>query len=372
MDEEGAAGSGKSTAADEKGRESYSALPRKIEELADQVVVLRSRSGVLTKKVAYDASGWAVTPFSAGAYFSVHERAVDNFDELVALLERVARDPRAAVVRGRPLPGIDRHRCRRLCRREEHGDDVTFESAARRWIALDIDGVSEPACTTFAAEPEAGVEHVLELLPEPFAATSCYWQATSSAGVKSGIRARVWFWLSRPVSDAEARGWLASAPVDRSLFTPVALHYVAPPILAPGTPSPVARRSGTRRGLIDVVEVPAELPSIETAVAVPVNLDGLAPTEADLAALAAAVRRSRAARAIWVGERQFADRSSRHYSLAVALAHAGLRDPDVLHRVLVEHDRRVSADMNKIARSDYVRRTIGAALAAAISARAAR
>ena len=169
---------------------------------------------------------------------------------------------------------------------------MTYEASPRRWIALDVDGVPEPPCLTFAAEPEEGVEHVLGLVPEPFADASCWWQATASAGIKPGIRCRLWFWLSRPVSDAEAKGWLARAPVDRSLFSPVMPHYTAPPILETGTPDPVARRSGIRRGLTDVVEVPAELPAVETIAALPVALDGEELTAADLEALAAAVRRS--------------------------------------------------------------------------------
>ena len=84
----------------------------------------------------------------------------------------------------------------------------------------------------------------------------------------------------------------------------MALHYTAPPILEAGTPDPVARRSGIRRGLSDTVDVPAELPTVETIDALPVALDGEELTAADLEALAAAVRRSPAVRAIWTGDRR--------------------------------------------------------------------
>lgn len=328
----------------------------------DSATVLRSRSGVLTKRLRSTAAGWDIVPFSAGTWFSAHRRNIGSFDELAALLERVAADPRAGIVRGTLLAGTDPARCRRLSDRAEHGGAVTFRSCPRPWIALDIDGVSDPDC--FPAYPEAGVEHVLEHLPEPFAGVSCWWQATGSAGIKPGIRCRLWFWLSRPVSDAEAKGWLRDAPVDRSLFTPVALHYTAAPILAPGTPNPVARRCGVRRGAVDTVEVPAELPKIETMPAATVALDGLEPTAADLTALASAVRRSRAVREIWTGERTFVDRSTRHFRLAAALARAGCRDADTIHRVLIACDQRHDADLSKILRADYARRTIGAALAA--------
>ena len=270
----------------------------------------------------------------------------------------------AAVVRGRLLPHADPARCRRLSDRAAHGDAVTFAPALRRWLALDVDGVPEPLCLTFAAEPEAGVEHVLGMLPEPFADASCWWQATSSAGIKPGIRCRLWFWLSRPVSDGEAKGWMAGHPVDRSLFTPVALHYTAAPILAAGMPDPVIRRSGVRRGLSDLVEVPGELPLVATIAASPVSLDAAELTAADLEALALAALRSRAARAIWTGERSFPDRSTGHFAFAAALARAGCTDPDTLHRALIAYDRRRGHDTGKILRADYARRTIAAALAA--------
>ena len=110
--------------------------------------------------------------------------------------------------------------------------------------------------------------------------------------------------------------------------------------------------------------MPAELPAVETIAALPVTLDGEELTAADLDALAAAVRRSPAVRAIWTGQRTFHDRSTRHFHLAKALARAGCRDADTLHRVLAACDRRQGADLTKIMRADYVRRTIGAALAA--------
>ena len=163
-------------------------------------------------------------------------------------------------------------------------------------LQLDIDDVPEPDCLTFAAEPEAGVEHVLELLPEPFADASCWWQATSSAGLKPGIRCRLWFWLSRPVSDGEAKGWLARHPVDRSIFTPVAPHYMAPPILAPGMADPVIRRCGVRHGLDDTVRCrrccrwSRPWPPARSA------LDGDELTADELVALAAAVRPRRSVR----------------------------------------------------------------------------
>lgn len=326
------------------------------------VTVLRSLGGALTKRVRLARDGWRLTGFSAGRWFAAHEREVGGFAHLAGLLERITGASRCAVVRGRLLPGADPRRCRRLCDRAKHGDAVTFAAAARRWLAVDIDSLPEPPGCTFAAEPEDGVEHALGLLPEPFREASCWWQATGSAGIKPGIRCRLWFWLSRPVDDAEAKGWLARAPVDRSLYGPVSLHYVAAPILEGGR-DPVARRHGVRVGLTDTVPVPAALPRVAAPAAVPVELDGAELGQEDLAALAAAVLREPRAGAIWRGERTFPDRSTGHFALAAALARGGCTDPDTLHRVLVAYDRRGGRDVAKVLRPDYAQRTIGAALA---------
>lgn len=331
--------------------------------MTDTVTILRSRSGVLTKRIGRTPDGWRLVPFTSGAWYEVHERTVADFAELAALLERVARDPRAAIVRGACRPGVNRRRCRRLSDRAEHGDAVTFEPCARRSLAVDVDGLEEPPGCTFAAEPEDGIEHALGRLPEPFQDASCWWQATSSAGIKPGIRCRLWFWLSRPVDDAEAKGWLQGAPADRSLYTPVALHYLAAPILESGTPEPVVRRHGRRQGLVDTVEVPAELPRVTALAATPVNLDGKELSREGLEALAAAALASPLIADLWSGKRAYPDRSSGHFAFAAALVRAGCRDANTIHDVLLAWDDRHGRDLGKLSRAGYAARTIGRALA---------
>jgi hypothetical protein len=60
--------------------------------------------------------------------------------------------------------------------------------------------------------------------PPEFQNVSTWWQMTNSAGIKPGIRLRLWFWLDRPVTDDEAKRWLAYAPVDQALYSPVQVH----------------------------------------------------------------------------------------------------------------------------------------------------
>ena len=157
-----------------------------------------------------------IVPFSGGRLFDVYELPAYDFAALAAILARVAARRDCCVVRGQILPHVPRRYIRRLCDRAMHGEAVTFEEQARSWLALDIDGVPDPDC--FPAEPETGVKHVLELLPEPFREASCWWQATGGAGVKPGIRCRLWFKLSRDIADCEAKAWLAGYPVDSRSF----------------------------------------------------------------------------------------------------------------------------------------------------------
>ena len=86
-----------------------------------------------------------------------------------------------------------------------------------------------------------------QLLPEQFAKASCWWQATGSAGIKPGIRRTAVVLAEQGDQRRPGQGLADKYPVDRSLFTPVALHYTAPPVLAPGTPDPMTHRCGVRQ-----------------------------------------------------------------------------------------------------------------------------
>ena len=210
----------------------------------DRLTVLRTHGRPLTKCLRPDGS---LVAYANAKHFTVREVAVGSLDDLVAAFDRLSRDPRCAVIRGLPVEGLDRQRALRR--------KTNFAPAPRRWLAVDVDGVDEPIGLTFAAEPEAGAEYVRDsLLPPAFENAVCWWQATSSAGIKPGIRARLWFWCNRPVGDAEAKRWLADAPVDPTLYGPVTLHYVAAPIVEPGARDPIARRQGVLDG--DDVVVP--------------------------------------------------------------------------------------------------------------------
>ena len=153
----------------------------------------------------------------------------------------------------------------------------TFEDCPRCWTILDVDRVPVPDHLTddWVDEPDAAVEHVLGLLPEPFRTATSWWSISSSAAipgphgreVAKALKLKLAFWLDRPLLGTEVKRWMAAekAPVDPAVFSAVQLIYVARPGFGPGLHDPVPRRSGIWQGEVDTVAVPDLLPEPDTA-----------------------------------------------------------------------------------------------------------
>ena len=102
-------------------------------------------------------------------------------------------------------------RTRNLEPDEEHRYAVTwlptFEDRPRSWVIFDVDRVPVPdhLSDDWVDEPEAAVEHVLGLLPEPFRTATCWWSISSSAAipgphgreVAGAFKLKLAFWLDR-------------------------------------------------------------------------------------------------------------------------------------------------------------------------------
>ena len=109
------------------------------------------------------------------------------------------------------------------------------------------------------------VKHAVTHLPPEFATANCWWQFSSSMGMKPGIRLHLWYWLHRAIDENEAKTWLASYPVDLALYNPVQPHYVAKPVFEDGIADPVTARSGLldpTKTMSDTVAVPNSFPPI--------------------------------------------------------------------------------------------------------------
>jgi hypothetical protein len=236
--------------------------------------------------------------------FRTLEVEVAGITSLAAMLDAVVSDGQAVVIRGtpgqfyprngnavfrllRPQVGLasaktgTRISQNRIRKHNLEPDGVhryavtwlpTFEERPRSWVIFDIDRVSVPdhLAGDWVDDPEASLEHVLGLLPEPFRAATCWWSISSSAAVPgpSGrevagdFKLKLAFWLDRRLTGAQIKRWMAAekAPVDPAVFGAVQLIYLARPSFGPGLHDPVPRRSGTWQGEVDVVAVPELLP----------------------------------------------------------------------------------------------------------------
>jgi hypothetical protein len=234
---------------------------------ADHLTVLTTDGGLATKQIRlhHKTGKLIVTGYGKAYWFKVCEWPVDGIAALAAQLERLTRAPLAFVIRGAPLPGIDRARCRRLRHPDpQSGDAATFTDADRHWFAIDIDKIARPVTIDPVGDPDGAIEYLIGLLPPELHDASCWWQWTSSQGLpgtEETLSARLWFWSVDSMSDAELTRWCRSANqrvgyrlIDQSLFRAVQPHFCAAPIFS-GMRDPLPVRHGVRLGLDDAVSL---------------------------------------------------------------------------------------------------------------------
>ena len=193
--------------------------------------------------------------YSRAKLFQYSAHTIRKLSDLYELVKYYTYTPHTCLIRGIPAPGLVEP-ARRL------GVDFPMPIEGARWICLDFDGVElPPGCDPFGPD---GVEHAVNQLPTEFQAGSYIAQFSASAGVlnpdgtpyKPGLRAHVFFWLDRRVTNEELKGWLFDYPVDKALFTPVQPHYIADPILGPGILCAVNTRLYLQKKGSDIVQPP--------------------------------------------------------------------------------------------------------------------
>ena len=219
----------------------------------DQVTIMKCAFGCSAAKTITAAG---IKPYACGMWFTTTEGEVTGLARLAGLLEQIQRQARIFTIRGEPIEGHDPGRVRKKC----HPDPADpaapyFRAKARRHLAIDLDSFSLPAGVA-PLDARAVGEAGRALLPAELRSAGCWAQLTSSAGYAPGGRCRLWFWCSRPVSDAEVKRWLKGYPVGTSLYNPVQPHYVARPTFTDGIADPAPIRSIILPGEVDVVAVP--------------------------------------------------------------------------------------------------------------------
>ena len=222
----------------------------------DSITIMRcARNRRATKLVTGLPDGSIrVDSYDAGKFAAVAERQVAGIADLALALDEVSLDPRCFVIRGEPLAGINRERCRRLLYKHEDGTPPAFREVPRRWAIIDFDDPPGP----YRFDPRDGALAAIycrSLLPPAWRRSSFWWALSSSAGFKAGVRVKVAFWLDRAATWRELERILAGCPIDASTLRPVQPIFVARPILV-DVADPIRQRSGFEEDIHDAVPLP--------------------------------------------------------------------------------------------------------------------
>lgn len=232
---------------------------------ADTVCVLACADKLkLTKTWRADGT---IQQYDDAKHFRVYERQVSSIHDVAVLMQKLAKKPNCALIRGRFVGAAhavgEGGAFRRVLK--------NFHDQPLHFVMLDIDRF-QPAADP-VREPVAAIdEFITSALPECFHYRSYYWQLSSSAGHPSKaasreLRAHLVFWLEKPYTSGQLKAWklARNIAVDGALFNPVQLHFVADPVLEDGVAGAVPTRGGLVEGLAGdtvALEIPANLTAL--------------------------------------------------------------------------------------------------------------
>lgn len=225
--------------------------------MTTHVTVLRTRGPKLAKTWRADGT---IADYDNAKSYTVRTLPVANLNDLYALLQRQAGQPRECIIRGAPavadLP---------TGQVVERNLD-TFADQPSRLFMLDVDNF-EPALDSVLDDPEGAVAEFVADLPAPFREANYVWQLSGSCGhpSKAGkLRAHLWFWMAAPLSCSDAEAWAKKyvPGADCTVHRTVQVNYTSAPVLEDGQTDPLAgRRLGLhRRALRDLLIIPVSMP----------------------------------------------------------------------------------------------------------------
>jgi hypothetical protein len=220
----------------------------------DTVTMVRANGRRLAKQVWPDGR---FDNYDQAKTIDLFETPLTGLGDVEQLLRRFAARPDFALVRGGIADPTRTRGVRRLLHADHQtGDRPTLIERDRRWLAIDIDRLTLPPELAAAHLASCG-ELAIAALPKPFGSAAAIVQATAGHGIKPGAHLRLWFWLSRPVTQSELRYWLGSSPVDPAVFRPAQLIFTAAPIFAGGAVDPLPCRIATVGRPHRIVAVPS-------------------------------------------------------------------------------------------------------------------
>lgn len=209
-----------------------------------------------TKSFSSDGYKFDTTDVEFSRLYGWEWAHVDGLDSLSKTLRHLESQNDRMIIRGQPVAGVQE---RQLINRKMIGVEANIRSNPCQWLCIDIDRLELPEnLNDFNRSRKEIAQHAASMLPFEFQDVDFHFQFSSRMGIKSGIRIHLWFWLDRPVTDSEAKGWLQTAdvPVDLSLYSPIQPHFTAAPIFDPPAADPVQMRSGLFEYGNDVAAVP--------------------------------------------------------------------------------------------------------------------
>lgn len=216
---------------------------------AESITFLRCKSPLVLTKT------WHLTTikdYDTAKHFAVVEKPVHSLVTLAAVLDAAMKKPQYAAIRGTPTTLETTNVTRTL---------TNFADLPKHWIMFDIDNFKPDVSPL--QDPAAGVaQWITDHLPEAFHSVKAYWQLSASAGHVSrdpaGLRAHVWFWLDKPVTGVQWKRWAEknNIAIDKSVLSPVQLHYTAAPVIELGH-DPYTKRAGFTVDFIGEVKTDA-------------------------------------------------------------------------------------------------------------------
>lgn len=121
------------------------------------------------------------------------------------------------------------------------------------------------------------------MLPPEFHGVTCFFQFSSSAGLRDGIAGiHLWWWLDRAVDSPTIKHWLVDktkstqrgkCKVDCSIISGNIPHFFADPVITGGH-DPLPRRTGFLEGETEFVTLPADLRIVAPRTAISLQWSG--------------------------------------------------------------------------------------------------
>ncbi len=225
--------------------------------MRNSITILRCQPGFrATKTHRKTDEGIKTEDYNAGMYFTSVAAPVSGIEELSQyILKPLEAHPSGLVIRGKAQAHLDHTKWHRRMKYAPHANYAT-PPQGRCYAMVDIDRLPLPAGMLLTPDTATdAVEYAINRLPHELRTVSYHFQLSSSAGIydQTVISVHLWFWLDRPVTDAEMKRWGKAANtaagrvlIDTSLFNDVQPHYTAAPLFE-GMRDPFAARSGLIR-----------------------------------------------------------------------------------------------------------------------------